>query len=130
MVLQKMANYEDARVRLTYNQTKKLEPPVKNKTGTTLRITKNNFRDEEFPHELFLTIRQKTKLRDAFANDILTDIRLSKAQLSSIILSGWFLSAFLPKVACQLIKLAVPLAKNVLTLLATMTSDFAIHSTI
>ena len=130
MVLQKLANYEDARVRLTDNQTKELAPAAKNKTGTTLRITKNNFQDEELPHELFLIIRTKTKLRDAFANDILTDIRLSKAQLSSIIWSGWFQSAFLPKVACQLIKLAVPLAKNVLTLLATMTSDFAIHSAI
>ena len=89
-----MANYENARVKLTYNQTKKLEPAAKNKTGTTLRITKNNFRDEELPHELFLTIRQKAKLRDAFGNDILTDIRLSRAQLSSIIYQDdfWVLS--------------------------------------
>ena len=88
MVLQKMANYEDARVRLTDNQTKELAPAAKNKTGTKLRITKNNFQDEELPHEFFLITRPKTKLRDAFAHDVLTDIRLSKAQLSSIILSG------------------------------------------
>ena len=26
----------------------------KNKTGTTLRITKKNFQEEELPHQLFL----------------------------------------------------------------------------
>ena len=38
-----------------------LKPAAKNKTGTTLRITQKNVQDEELPHELFLTIRQKNK---------------------------------------------------------------------
>ena len=47
------------------------------------------------PHELFLTTRQTTKIRNIFANNILTDIRLIKAQISKIIQSGgsfgsWF----------------------------------------
>ena len=42
----------------------KLKSAVKDKTGTTLRITKKNFQDEELSHELFLTTRQKTKRRD------------------------------------------------------------------
>ena len=42
----------------------------KNETGTTLRITKKDFQDEKLPHELFLTVRQKTKRRNAFANNM------------------------------------------------------------
>ena len=46
-------------------------------------------------HELFLTMRQKTKLRNAFANNMLIDIKLSKVQISKIVLSSgsfafWF----------------------------------------
>ena len=39
------------------------------------------------PHELFLT-RQTTKIRNAFANNMSTDTKLSKAQISKIIESG------------------------------------------
>ena len=38
-----MANYEEARVKLTNTQLNKLKSAAKNKTGTTLRITKGNF---------------------------------------------------------------------------------------
>ena len=41
------------------------------------------------PHELFLTTRQTTKVRNAFANNISTDIKLSLDQLSKIIQLGW-----------------------------------------
>ena len=50
-----------------------------------------------------------------------TDINLSKVQLTKTIQSGGFLGAFLDKLARQLMKVAVPLTKNVLALLATMT---------
>ena len=46
------------------------------------------FGDEELPHQLFLTIRQTTKIRNAFANNMSTDIKLSKTQISKIIQSG------------------------------------------
>ena len=42
-----MANYEEARVKLTNTQLKKLKSAAKCKTGVTLRITKNNFQEEE-----------------------------------------------------------------------------------
>ena len=45
-----------------------------------LRINKKNFQDKELPHELFLTTRQMTNIRNAFANNMSTDIKLSKAQ--------------------------------------------------
>ena len=58
-----MANYQEMRVNLTNSQLSKLNI---------------DFEDEELPHELFLTTRQKTKIRNAFANNMSTDIKLSK----------------------------------------------------
>ena len=51
------------------------------------------------PHDLLLTIRQKTKLRSVFENNMSTDIKLSKSQISKIIQSGGFLGSFLSKLA-------------------------------
>ena len=42
-----------------------------------------------------------------------TDIKLSKAQISKIIQSGGFLGLLLSKLAGPLMKVAIPLAKNV-----------------
>ena len=53
-----------------------------------LRSNKKNFEDEELPHELFLATSQTTKIRNAFANNMSTDIKLSKGQISTIIKSG------------------------------------------
>ena len=44
----------------------------------------------DLPHELLLTTRQKTKLRNAFNNSMSTDLRPSKAQISKRIQSGGF----------------------------------------
>ena len=46
-----------------------------------------------------------------------TDIKLPKTQTSEIIQSGGFLFSLLSNIAGPLIKIAVPLAKNVLALL-------------
>ena len=70
-----MGNYEGVRVNLTKNQLNELKSAIKNKTQTTLRITKKNFPNEELLHKLFLTAKQKTKTRNAVANNILTDIK-------------------------------------------------------
>ena len=93
-----MANYEEARVKLTNIQFNELNSAAKNKTGVTLRITLKKFQDEELLHELFLTTRQKAKTRNAFANSMLKDIKLSKAQLSKIIQSRGFLGKTLGNV--------------------------------
>ena len=81
-VLKKMANDQEARVKLTNTQLNKLKPAAKNKTGTTLRLTKKNFQDEELPHELFLTTRQATKLKNVFANNMSTDNRTKIGRIS------------------------------------------------
>ena len=57
-----MARYQDARVKVTSTQLNKLKSAVKNKTRTILRINKKNFQEEELTHDLFLTIRQTTKI--------------------------------------------------------------------
>ena len=68
----------------------------------------------DLPHELLLITRQKTNLRNAFKNNMSTDLKLSKAQISKIVESGGFLGSLLSKLAGSLMKLAVPLAKNIL----------------
>ena len=67
-----------------------MKSAAKSETETTWSIIKKNFQGEELPLELFLTARQKTKIRNAFTNIMLTDIKLIKAQLSKIIKSGGF----------------------------------------
>ena len=47
------------------------------------------------PHELLLTTRQTTKLRNAIENNMSTDIKLFKALISKIIQSGGFLGYLL-----------------------------------
>ena len=66
------------------------------------------------PHELLSTTRQKTKVRNAFNNNMSTDLKLSKAHISKIIQSGGFLGSLVSKLAGPLMKLAIPLAKNIL----------------
>ena len=91
-----------------------LKTAVKEKTGTTLRMSFKMFDGNDRPHELLLTTRQSTKLRNAFNNDISIDLKLSKAQISKIIRSGRFLGSLLSKLAGPLMKAAVPLTKNIL----------------
>ena len=83
-----MTKYEEARVKLTNTQINKLKSAAKNKTGIILRINKEKFEDEELSHELFLKTRQTTEIRDAFRNNVPTDIKLSKAQMSKTIQPG------------------------------------------
>ena len=52
-------------------------------------------KDKELPHELFLTTRQTTKIRNTFANNMSTDKKLSKAQISKIIQSDGSFGSFL-----------------------------------
>ena len=109
-----MVEYNKANVKLSNTQLKKLKDAVKNNTGTTLRICSKMFDGDDSRHELLLTTRQKTKLRNAFNNNTLNNTKLSKAQINKIIQSGGFLGSLLSKLAGPLMKIAFPLAKNVL----------------
>ena len=57
---------------------------------------------------------KKAKLRNAFNNNMSTDLKLSKAHIFKIIQSRGFLGSLLSKLADPLMKVAVPLAKNIL----------------
>ena len=72
------------------------------------------FNGSNLPHELLLTTRQKTKLRNSFENNMLTNIKLSKAKISKIIHSGGFLRVLLSKIAGPVTKVAVSLANSIL----------------
>ena len=106
-----MTEYSKVNVKLSDTQLKKLKTAVKDKTETTLRITLKMFNGNDLLHELLVTTRQKTKLRNAFNNNMSTDLKLSRAQISKIIQSGGFLGSLLSKLAGPLMKVAIPLAK-------------------
>ena len=72
------------------------------------------FSANNLPHELLLTTRQTTKLRNATENNMSTDIKLSEAQIYKIIQSGGFLG----KLLGPLSKTGIPSIKNVIKPLA------------
>ena len=83
-----------------------------NKQGTTLRMNARMFNGNNLPHELLLKTRQTTKLRNAIENNLQTDIKLSKAQISKIIQSGGFLG----KILGPLLKTGLALLKSVIVI--------------
>ena len=106
-------------VKMLNSQLNKLKTAAKSQTRVTLRMNIKMCNKNNLPRELLLTTRQKTKLGNEFENNMSTDIKLSKAQISKIIQSGGFLGSLLSKVAGSLMKVAVPLAKNILAPLRT-----------
>ena len=122
-----MVEYSKVNVKLSDTQLKKLKNAVKNKTGTTLRISLKIFNGNDLPNELLLTTRQKTKPRNAFNNNISIDLKLSKAQISKINQSEGFLGSLLSKLAGALRKVAITLAKNVLAPLGITAAASAIE---
>ena len=125
-----MVEYTKVNVKLTNLQLSKLKKAVKNNDGATLRICIKIFNKDELPHELLLTTRQSTKLRNAINNNLATDIKFSKAKIEKIIQSGGFLGKLLSKLAGPLMKVAMPLAKNVLAPLGLIAAMSAIDGSI
>ena len=77
-----MVEYCKVNVKLSNLQLNKLKTAAKNQTEVTLRMNIKMFSENNWPHELILTTRQETKLRNVFKNNMLTDIKLFKAQIS------------------------------------------------
>ena len=86
-----MVEYTKINRKLTNVQLNKLKKSVKSDEGATLRLGIKHFNKDELPHELLLTTRQNTKLRNAINNNLTTDIKLSKAQIKKLIQSEGFL---------------------------------------
>ena len=116
--------------KLTNVQLNKFKNAVKSYEGASLRLGIKNFNKDELPHELLLTTRQNTKLRNAINNNLATDIKLSKAQIKKLLQSGGFLGKLLSKLAGPLMKVAMPLAKNVLAPLGLTVAISAIDGSI
>ena len=93
-------------------------------------MVSNSIDNNNFPHELLLTHRQVANIRKAFANHSSIDVKLSKTQLSKMIQSGGFLGNLLGKLAGPLMKVAMPLAKNVLAPLGLSAAMSAIDGII
>ena len=109
---------------------KRLNKAIKSNEGATLRLGIKNFNKDETPHELLLTTRKNTKLRNAIDNNSAIDIKLNKTQIKKLIQSGGFLSRLLSKLASPLMKVALPLAKNVLAPLGLTAAMSAIDGSI
>ena len=124
-----MTQYYSLNVKLSNSQLNKLKSSIKNETDIVLRISSNmvgnSIDNTSFPHELLLTNRQAANILKAFANHLSTDIKLSKTQLS-----GGFLGNLLGKLAGPLMKVAIPLAKNVLAPLGLSAAISAIDGSI
>ena len=75
-----------------------------------------------------MTTRRNAKLKNAFNNNISTNLTLSKAQISKTFQSGGFLGSLLSKLAGSLIKLAFPSAKNILAPLGITAAASAIDA--
>ena len=129
-----MTQYNSSNVKLSNSQLNKLKSSIKNEDDGVSRISSNmvgNANDNtNFPHELLLTNRQVANIRKAFAKNTSTDIKLSKTQLSKIIQSGEFFGNLLGKLADPLMKVAMPLAKNVLAPLGLTAAMSAIDGSI
>ena len=104
-----MVEYNTVNANLSNLQLNKLKSTVKNQQGTTLRMNARMFNGNNLPHELLLTTRHTTELRNAIENNLQTGIKLSKAQISKIIQSGGFLG----KILGPLLKTGLPLLKSV-----------------
>ena len=105
-----MVEYSKASVKLIDTQLKRLKTAVKNKTGTTLRMGFKMLDGNDLFHELLLTTRQKTKLKNAFNNNMSTDIKPYKVQISKIIQFEGFLESLLTKLSGLLMKVTISLA--------------------
>ena len=80
-----MVECNKVNVKLSNSQLNKLRSATENQREVTLRMNIKMFNGNNLPHELLLTTRQKTKLRNAFENNMSTDKELSKPQISKII---------------------------------------------
>ena len=90
----------------------------------------NSNDNTNFRHKLLLTDRQVANIRKAFSNNLSRDLKFSKTQLLKMMQSGGFLGNLLSKLAGPLMKVAVPLAKNVLAPLGLSAAMSAIDGSI
>ena len=106
-----MTQHNTLNVKLSNAQLNKLKLGIKNGTELTLNLSSNADSNDEtnFPQKLLLTDRQVLRLRKAFANNLLANIKLSRIEMPKIVQSREYLSRF----HGPLLKNGLPLMKNV-----------------
>ena len=72
-----MVEYSKVNVKLTDTKLKKLK--------RNLRMNLKMLDGNDLPHDLLLKRRQKAKLKNAYNNNMSTDLKLSKAQIYKIV---------------------------------------------
>ena len=111
-----MTQHNSLNVKLSISQLSKLKSSIKNETDVVLRISSN--------------MVGNSNDNTNFTKNTSTDIILSKTQLSKMIQSGGFLGNLLGRLAGPLMKVAMPLAKNVLAPLGLSAAMSAIDGSI
>ena len=98
-----MAQYSSLNTKLSNSQLNNLKSVTEDEAKVVLRLSSNviGHSDDKInlSHNLLITDRQVANLRKAFANNLSTDIKLSKTRISKMIQSG----AFLVRVLAQLL---------------------------
>ena len=137
-----MTKYNTLDIKLSNSQFNKLKSGIKDNTEVTLKILSNVIGDcndeNNFRHKLLISNTQVSRLRKAFANNSLANVKSSKTKLYKIGQSGGFLGRLLGpllKTGLPLIGSVIkPLAKSILIPLgltaAAPTTDIAIHKKI
>ena len=77
----------------------------------TLTMNIKMYKEKKFTSWIIID-NKTTKLRHAFENNMSTNVKFSKTQISKIVQFGWFLGLSLSKRAGPLMKVAVMLAKK------------------
>ena len=72
------------------------------------------FEAKNLTHELLLKTREQNKAINVFENNLSTDEKLFKVEISNIIQSGRILCSLLSEIADPLGKVVVPIATNIL----------------
>ena len=129
-----MTQYNSLNVKLSNSQLNKLKSAIKIESDVVLRISSsmvgNSNDNTNFPHKLLLTNRQVANIRKAFPKKLSRDVKFSKTRLLKMMQSGGFLGNLLSKLAGPLMKVAMPLAKNVLAPLGLTAAMSAIDGSI
>ena len=129
-----MTQYNSLNVNLSDSQLNKLKSAIKNENDVVLRISSsmvgNSNDNTNFSHKLLLTDRQVANIRKAFSNNLSRDVKFSKTQLLKMMQSRGFLGNLLIRLAGPLMKVAMPLAKNVLEPLGLTAAMSAIDGSI
>ena len=90
----------------------------------------NSNDNTNFPHKLLLTETQVANIHKAFSNNLSRYVKFSKTQLLKMMQSEGFIGNLLSKLAGPLMKVAMPLAKNVLAPLGLTAAMSAIDRSI